>query len=130
VSNRLLSASLFKTTRAGDSPADGVAVSATNTYYGEPVDKGSVPWAGLDFYWGTNVGTFTIQVSNKPAPVLTTDNDWKTLTLATPMTQPSGANTGDYVDLSDLPFRWVRVKYVNASGTGTIYCFISGQAVG
>jgi hypothetical protein len=130
VSNRLVGASIFKTVRAGDSPSDGVAVSGTTTYYSDPVDKGSMPWVGLDFYWGTNVGTITIQISNKPNPVLTTDNDWKTLTLATPMTQPSGANTGDYVDLTDLPFRWVRAKYVNASGTGTLLCFPSGQAVG
>lgn len=115
--------SLFTTS----STQDGVAVSGTNTYYSTPVDKKSIQSAGLDFYWGTNVGTFTIWISNKKNPSLANDNDWKQVTLAVPMTQPSGSNTGDYVDLSDLPFRWVRVKYVNSSGTGTIYCYASGQ---
>jgi hypothetical protein len=78
-------------------------------------------------YWGANVGTFTVQVSNKPRPVLTSDADWKTLTLAIPIVQPNGSNTGDYVDLSWLPFEWVRLKYVNASGTGTINAFFVGK---
>jgi hypothetical protein len=111
---------------AGQPPADGVAVSATSTYYSAKTNKRRCPSFSYDLYWGTNVGTFTVQCSNKKEPNEANDNDWKTMTLATAIVQPTGSNTGDYADLSDLPFRWVRLKYVNASGTGTIYAFASG----
>lgn len=123
MSHQLEGNSLFTTS----STQDGVAVSGTNTYYSTPVYKRDLQSVALDLYWGANVGTFTVQVSNKKNPNLANDSDWKTLTLATAISQPSGSNSGDFVDLSDLPSLWVRLKYVNASGTGTIFAYASGQ---
>lgn len=105
----------------------GVAVSGTNTYYGKAVNAAIGQDLSYDLYWGTNVGTFTVWVSNKPSPVLTSDADWKQLTLATAVVQPNGSNTGDYVDLAGCPFRWIRLKYVNASGTGTIHAYVASK---
>lgn len=116
----------FNAFKTGDS--NGVAVSGTNTYYGSPFRLGSLWDASYDLYWGTNVGTFTVWVSNKPEPSLANDNDWKQLTLAVAIVQPNGSNTGDFLDLTDLPAVWVRLKYVNSSGTGTIHAWCAAKA--
>lgn len=107
--------------------ASGTAVSSTTTYYSGATDTNAIKNPSYDLYWGTNVGTFTVQVSNKSKPVLSSDADWKAITLTRPITQPSGVAGGDYVDLSGLPFRWVRLKYVNASGSGNIQAFLFGK---
>ena len=128
--SRAIEGSVFKTAispSTGQPPTDGVAVSSTSTYYSAKTNKLTSPLFGYDLYWGTNVGTFTVQISNKRDPVESSDSDWKTVTLATAIVQPNGSNTGDYVDLTDLPFKWVRLKYVNASGTGTIYAYVCGS---
>lgn len=114
--------------QAGNAPGAGVAVSSTNTYYGEKSSLKTLRHASYDFYWGTNVGTITIQVSNKERPDESSDTDWKTLTLAVAITQPNGSNTGDFVDLSELPAIWVRPKYVNSSGSGTLYGWFFGRS--
>lgn len=110
---------------------DGTAVTGANTYYSRPSIIKRLADCSYDLYWtgggSGNVGTFTVQISNKENPVLTSDTDWKTLTLAVAIVQPNGTNTGDYVDLSDLPFRWVRLKYVNSSGSGTVLGFFCGK---
>lgn len=112
---------------AGGGALTGTAVSSTNTYYSLASNLQAFRFAAYDLYWGTNVGTFTVQVSNKANPITTSDADWKSLTLARPITQPSGVTGGDYVDLSNLPFKWVRLKYVNASGSGNIQAFLFGK---
>jgi hypothetical protein len=109
---------------AGGGSVAGTAVSSTNTYYSLATDLSVLKNASYDVYWGTNVGTFTVQVSNKRAPVTSSDADWKALSLARPITQPSGTSGGDYVDLSWLAFKWVRLKYVNISGSGNIQAFM------
>jgi hypothetical protein len=106
---------------------NGVAVSGTGTYYGTPVNLAIAQDLSYDLYWGVNVGTFTVWVSNKIKPGLTNDNDWKLITLATAITQPTGSNTGDYVDLAGLPFRWCRLKYVNTSGSDTIHAYVASK---
>lgn len=105
----------------------GTAVSSTNTYRSIAVSAQKLRSVGFDLYWGTATGTFTVQVSNKKRPVASTDADWKDLVLARPITQPTGTSGGDYVDLEGIPFLWVRLKYVNASGSSTINAFAVGK---
>jgi hypothetical protein len=127
-------ASLYRTSvgeaagLTGGTPVDGVAVSGTSTFRGDPVNIARLPNASFGLQWtGTPSGTFTVQVSNKPSPDLTTDTDWTLLTLARPITQPAGAAGNEFVDLSQLGARWARPKYVNASGSGTIFCWAVGK---
>lgn len=107
---------------------DAVAVSSTITYYSaksslKNLRDGSYHLSSI----GTMTGTYTVWVSNKPMPIETTDADWVSLTLATAISQPAGADAKDYVDLSSLPFLWSRLKYVNASGTGAITSYFTGK---
>ncbi len=114
-------------TTAGDTSAapvsrDGVAVSSTNTYY-------STPWSGdtyaLSLFWtGTPTGTFTMWVSDKPNPDLANDNDWRQDTGFAP-TNPAGSasKTGDDVTNSNANLK--RIKYVNASGSGTLTGYVT-----
>lgn len=106
---------------------NGVAVSSTTVYRSTRTNLRTVNNASYQLRWGTNVGTFVVQVSNHPDPAEATDTDWDTAPLDIAITQPTGSNTGDIVDLSGLPYTWVRLKYTNASGTGTIHAWVSGK---
>lgn len=105
-----------------------VAVSSTNAYRGFKISLYNTSQASCQLIWtGTPTGTFIIQVSNKPAPVESTDTDWTTLSLAVAITQPAGSASNDFVDLSTLPARWARPKYTNASGTGNIQAWCTAK---
>jgi hypothetical protein len=105
--------------------SDGTAVTGTNTYYSAPSDLRGLSMPSYDLYWtGTVAGTFSVMVSNKPSPSMANDADWKTLALGTAIVQPAGSAAGDYIDLAPFPFRWVRLKYVNASGSGNVFAYV------
>lgn len=113
---------------ANFTPYDAVAVSATSTYYSTPTSLKLLRHAAYTLHWtGTPTGTFTVWASNKPSPSLTDDTDWVNLSLARAITQPAGTASKDYVDVSDDPFLWSRLKYVNASGSGTITSYFTGK---
>jgi len=108
-------------------PSDGVAVSGTNTYYSSPVSCERSDGFGISIVWtGTPTGTFTVWKSDKKDPNLANDNDWEqdtdfnggTGSLAT------GGAAGKYGNstMNAKNHLW-RVKYVNASGTGTIFTY-------
>lgn len=101
---------------------EGVDVSSTTTYRGTPTDIRNWTSISYDLSWtGTPTGTFTVWVTNKDVPDLTSDADWKQLSLTTAITQPAGTASGDIVDITDIPYKWIRPKYVNASSTGRIF---------
>lgn len=114
-------------TQAGNDPTlEGVAASSTNTYY-------SRIWGGLgnqDGYGlhvvtdGTLTGTWTLWMSDKRDPVLTSDADWVQDTGFSP-TNPAGAASKFRDDTSTAKARWKRLKYVNASGTGNIFAYVT-----
>lgn len=106
---------------------DNVAVSSTNTYYSTPADIRDWVHFSLHLFWGAVTGTFTLWVSNKEAPGLTNDDDWFQLSLATAISQPAGSAGNDWVDLSNIPARWLRAKYVNTSGSATISGYGEGK---
>jgi hypothetical protein len=119
---------IFKTSASGDSAApttNGVAVSSTNTYY-------SKMWTGedsnaydLQVNWtGTPTGTLTLQVSDKPNPVETSDADWVASTEVT-VTNPAGSASGFRVATVASPAYRKRLKYVYASGSGTIFAYVT-----
>lgn len=105
----------------------GFTAAGTSVYRSARTAIHSLANAAYQFLWAALTGTIIIQVSNKPEPSLLTDTDWTTLPLAVAITQPNGSNTGDIVDLSGVPYRWVRAKYTNTSGTGTLEGWVSGK---
>lgn len=91
-----------------------VAVSGTNTYLSLPIGIKNTDIIGIQLVWtGTVTGTFTIQHS--PDGV-----SYDSIVLSPIITQPAGSAGHWSVVLQFDPFQWVQVKYVNASGSGTV----------
>lgn len=120
--------SLYNTREApgvfAPSKVPGLAVTGTNTYYSDPIGPRADGW-GYHFEWtGTPTGTFTLWRSNKPNPDLTSDADWIQISTFTP-TNPAGSAGKFGDDVSFTNFKLYRFKYVNASGSGTLFCWAS-----
>lgn len=103
----------------------GIAVTGTNTYYSEPIGPRQSGGFGFHFEWnGTPTGTFTMWRTNKPNPDVTSDTDWIPVSTFAP-TNPAGA-AGKYGDdVTFTNFYRYRFKYVNASGSGNLFCWTS-----
>lgn len=124
--------SLLRTVPTGDSAApssEGVAASSTNTYY-------SKPWAANNRSWGLHVqttgtltGTWTLWASDKKHPDLTSDTDWVDTSAHADFveTNPAGSTTNWRVNSTLIKATWLRLKYVNASGTGNIIADVTAE---
>lgn len=104
---------------------DGIAVTGVNTYYST---KWTAQWSsvfGFMIQWtGTPTGTLTLWASDKENPDETTDNDWVQDAIFSP-TNPAGS-AGKFRDNVDNGVaRWWRVKYVNASGSGSLFTYVT-----
>jgi hypothetical protein len=114
---------LFLTASGTDSAApvtEGVAVSSTTTYYSKVWTGSDSDTCGIHLEWsGTPTGTFTLWMSDKYAPDETSDTDWVQDTGFSP-SNPAGAAGKFRDDMSQAPARRKRIKYVNASGSGTL----------
>lgn len=109
----------------GNSPyQDGVAASATNTYYSRMQSQRNSNGTNIQVLTtGTLTGTFTVWVSDKPNPNEANDNDWVNTAIAP--TSPAGAATNQVISVPatfQSAFR-VRLKYINASGTGNLFAY-------
>lgn len=71
---------------------------------------------------GTPTGTFTFEFSNDTDPVNASDLGWTGLTLPASFTSgnPVGSAAGFGFGFVPYEYRWIRVKYTNASSTGTL----------
>lgn len=91
-----------------------VAVSGTSTYTSQAINIENVDNVGLQLIWtGTPTGTFT--VLHSPDNVV-----YDAITLNPLITQPAGSAGHWSVVLQQDPYLWVKVQYVNASGSGTV----------
>lgn len=99
---------------------NAVAVSSTDTYYSGLFGGNDAPVFGLHFQWtGTPTGAFTLWKSNKPDPDESDDADWVQDTSVT-FSDPAGSASKAALEVGNAGFRFYRVKYVNASGSGTV----------
>lgn len=120
--------SIYNTRSGTDANAPvlvGTAVSGTGPFYSDI-------WTGEDadgyslsvFYTGTPTGTFTLWFTDKPNPDQTNDNDWIQDTAFSP-TNPAGAG-GKFGDpAGNFKSYRKRLKYVNASGSGTVTAYVT-----
>jgi hypothetical protein len=119
---------IFTTSTAGDANAPvtpGVAVSGTNTYYSTHWTGNQGPGYGLQLVWtGTPTGTFTLWFTEKDNPSYADDSDWVQDTTFTP-TNPAGSASKFHDDAYNTNSFKKRIKYVNASGSGTLSGFVS-----
>lgn len=109
--------------KADDEDIHGTAVSGTSTFYSKVLSLPLNSTIGLLLeFTGTPTGTPTLWSSNKPAPDEADDDDWVQITDVT-VTSPAGAASKVNYPLTNLNSRWFRVKYVNASGTGSVFAY-------
>lgn len=108
-------------------PMRAVAVSSTTTYYSDVFGGGNRRNWSMHFDWtGTPTGTFTLWKSNKTKPDPASDADWVQDTAIT-FTQPAGSASKAGYEVGNSGFRFYRIKYVNASGSGAISLFVHGK---
>lgn len=106
------------------------SVTGSNSYYTDATELPRMQNVSYHHEWtGTPSGAFSFWISNKPDPGIADDTDWVELTLATPPTDPAGSAGKTAVDLNQIPYRWIRAKYVNASGSGTWSSWFMGKGI-
>lgn len=110
---------IYKANSNGDD-LTGVSVTGTSTYYSTPFSADNGRPVSLHLVWtSTPTGTFTLWYSNKPNPSLADDTDWVQDTTWSP-TNPAGSASKAFYTIGNLTAVRCRVKYVNASSSGTI----------
>lgn len=118
--------SLFNTTDTTKGTSkEGVDVSGTTTYYSGKISGKHADGIGLHLQWtGTPTGTFTFWVSDKPNPSEADDSDW--VSDATNYTAANPAGSADKKQHNiTCRHAWSRIKYVNASGSGTLFGYVN-----
>jgi len=103
----------------------GTAVSSTNTAYSDMWSGESADGYGLTVtFSGTPTGTFTLWMTDNPSPGLANDTDWVQDTTFVP-TNPAGAAGKFRDDGGNAKAYRKRLKYVNASGSGTVIAYVT-----
>lgn len=102
---------------SGNSVPSGVAggtMTGTATIYSQIIDVSRMDNIGIEYtYTGTPTGTLTVLVSNSGAHFYS----WSP---SPALSQPAGSAGGGASGLNQLPFKYLLVQYVNASGTGVL----------
>jgi hypothetical protein len=123
-----------------DNLENPVAVSSTKTFYSTPICLNGCDSLCVQAVWtGTPVGTLTLECSNDPktAPYweaqMRSATDGVANTWTAPTTggtfpaSPAGGASSVIEQFSGLACMWVRVKYVNASGSGTLALYATAK---
>jgi len=81
------------------------------------------------------VGVFSVQVSldykiDELTNVVVNPGNWIDLTLAGGVPTLASANDNIIINLNQLPFNAVRLRYVRSSGTGTASIYIMARQLG
>lgn len=100
----------------GSLPSGVIAgvMASTNVIYSNIVDVSKMDNLGLEITWtGTPTGTIEIMFSNSGI-------NFYPLTFNPVLGQPAGSASGYGIDLSEYPFKYLMIKYTNASGSGTL----------
>lgn len=123
----ITSYSLLRTyeTMTGSS-TNGVAASGTSTYYSKPW-KGDVDFGLTVVTSGTLTGTWTLWATDNPNASEADDTDWVDQSSHADFveTNPAGSTTKWRVNSVLMRAGKFRLKYVNTSGTGNIYAYVT-----
>jgi hypothetical protein len=84
----------------------------------------------------SNLDNVSIQISWTGTPTGTISvlssvdgTNYVTVMSTSDIGQPAGVAGGYLISLNQMPFPWVRLQYVNASGSGTLSAWISGKEI-
>lgn len=96
-------------------------MSGTNTIYSNIQDISNTDNQGLEITWsGTPTGTISVLCSESGLY-------FYPLTFNPAITQPTGSAGGYLIDLNQVPWRYVMVQYVNASGSGVLTMWLGSK---
>lgn len=100
------------------------AVSSTTTYHSPASNVLYQHNIGLDVtFTGTMTGTLSVECCNDGV-------NFKALTFNPTLSQPAGSSLGYLIDLNQVPFQYLRVTYVNSSGSGTLTSILTSKDLG
>lgn len=110
-------------------------MTGTSVITGTPVDVRDCPIIAFQYVWtGTPSGTVSFDASESAyadAPAGTHEGSsgptWTTVTATTAGTNPAGSASSSYWRFDNVGYRFIRPKYTNATGTGTLNVFVSGK---
>lgn len=106
---------------APNTPPVSGSMTGTTVITSNPTNIQNLDNIGLQIAWtGTPVGTLEIQCSIDGV-------NYDALSFGPPITQPAGTAARFLVNLTELPYPWIRVQYTNASGSGSLTAFICGK---
>lgn len=89
-------------------------MASTNSIYSQIIDVSKMDNIGAEITWsGTPAGTLSVLVSNS-------GQTFYPLTFSPGITQPAGSASGLPISITQLQFKYIMFKYVNASGSGTL----------
>lgn len=110
---------------AGNSPKTVVkagVMTGTTTIYSNILGIRQTDNQGIELTWtGTPTGTFSIMVSNSGI-------NFYALTFNPVLAQPAGSAGGYVISLTAIPFQYMFIQYVNASGSGTVTAYSQAKA--
>lgn len=100
---------------------NAASMTATTTVTSSAQNIQNFDNTGLHVIWtGTPVGTVSVLCS--------IDNStYDALTFDPVLAQPSGVAGSYLINLNQVPFPYVKVKYVNASGSGTLNVYLHSK---
>lgn len=102
---------------------DTGSMTGTATLLSTVFNANNLDNVGLQVSWtGTPTGVLSVQCSVDAA-------NYIDLTFNPAITQPSGSAASYLIDLNQVPFPYVRVKYVNSSGSGTLDVWLSAKDI-
>ncbi len=102
--------------QTGSRPSGTVAgaMASTNIIYSNIIDISKVDNVGLEVTWtGTPTGLFEVMCSNSGV-------NFYALTFDPVLGQPAGSGGGYVIDLNQVPFKYIMLRYTNASGSGSL----------
>jgi hypothetical protein len=97
------------------------SMTGTSTIASQSFDVSGFKSASFEFSWtGTPTGTITIigSISN---------SSFFPFTFSPNLVQPAGSAGGFLVSLDELPYPYLKVQYVNSSGSGTLDVWFFSQ---
>lgn len=109
-----------------NAPLTGVlsgAMSGTSVVYTNIVDISYTDNQGLELQWtGTPTGTIEVLCSES-------GKFFFPLTFTPPLTQPAGGASGYGIDLNQVPWRYIMVRYTNVSGSGSLTAWLGSKGL-